>query len=110
MQNLTQLSAKVLEYQYHPDFKRSYCTKAWARDIAKDILRFYGYIKEVLKNCRRVSVSIDENNAMYIKHANGSGKLMLDVIYFDLFLPEIEALLKQYRKKVKYIITVKAAA
>jgi hypothetical protein len=110
MQNLTQLTAKVLEFSSHPAFKRSYCTAKWAKDIARDILRFYAYLKDVLKNCERVTVAIDENNAMFVKYSNGGGKIMIDVIYEALFLPEIELLLKQYRKKIKRVEPLRQAA
>lgn len=110
MQTVTQLTEKVFEYRNRAEYKRSYCTKKWAKDIAQDIVRFYGYLKDVLRNCTRVSVTIDENNALYVKYANGGGKIMLDIIYLELFLPEIELLLKQYRKKVKYLQSVKQAA
>jgi hypothetical protein len=110
MENTTQLSVKVFEYRYHEVFKRSYCTKAWAREIASHMVQYYNYLKNVLKNCEKVTVTIDTNNAMFVKYSNGGSKIMLDVIYIELLLPEIELLLKQHRKKIEYKQPLKTAA
>lgn len=106
-----ELTLKVYEYRNRREIRYyGKCTKSRARGIARFMSEYYKYLQNVLERFRRVQVTIDEHNAMRVKYDTGESKVLLDIIYLELLLPEIESLLKQYRRKIKYISSVKIAA
>ncbi len=101
MRTIKELSQRVLRVPYKMHGKK---TNTWARDIAKFIVEYCGYLENVLQTFPITKIIIevqpDCSSRLLVDYKTGSSSIYIDVIYQEVLIPEVEQIVKKHRKRI----------